>query len=80
MRKLIACLLLVVIFAAGCSSGFDREGTIDDIVSDGVPREQATCMVDAMVDEFSEEQLMSDDDPSPEDTEILFEIMTNCLG
>ena len=79
MRKFIATALLVVVFATGCTTTFDREGSIDELIGQGLNREQATCAVDEMVDEFGEEKLMSDDEPSAADEEILFEIMADCL-
>ncbi len=79
MRKFIAAISLVVVFATGCTTTFDREGSIEDLMEEGLDRQQAECAIDEMVDRFGEDKLMSDDDPTAAEQEVLFEIMSDCL-
>ena len=80
MRTFIATLALVVMFAASCSSGFDREATIEEMMTDGLTEGQATCLVDSLVDEFGEETVMSDEALGAVDQELVLGITVNCFN
>ncbi|MCP3939488.1 MAG: hypothetical protein GY708_29425 [Actinomycetia bacterium] len=75
MAGTVAISLLAL---AGCSS-FDREGSIEQSMDDfGMTRAQAECFVDDMVDEFGEDRVTSDDTPTDEEAEKIFEILATC--
>ena len=74
MAMLVGSLALVAGLAA-CTT-FDREGSIQEFVDLGLTEAQATCAVDGMVEEFGEDKLQSDDDPTPEDEAKILEIIS----
>jgi len=78
MAMLVGSLALVAGLAA-CTT-FDREGSIQEFVDLGLTEAQATCAVDGMVEEFGEDKLQSDDDPTPEDEAKILEIISNCAN
>jgi hypothetical protein len=89
-RVLSGCLALGLTFgAAACSKSIDKEGTVDNLVEQGImTREQAECTVDGIDDEFGDnddviDALSEGGDPadlSEEDQGKLTEIVTTCLG
>ena len=80
MKKLLASILLIfALFATSCSSSFDRQEAIDDLVEEGMTTADATCIVDEMVAEFGESKLNSNDEPTAEEEAQLFDIMSDCL-
>ena len=82
MRRAIATLVgacALVVGLAACTS-FDREGSIEEFVDLGMTEAQATCVVDAMVEEFGEDKLKSSDDPTPEEEAKVLEITASCLS
>lgn len=81
MKKSIATFIAaaLMLLVASCG-GFDRGGAIDDLVEAGFPEAQAACVVDGIVDELGEDRVTNDDDPTPEETEIIEEITLGCLS
>lgn len=81
IRRAIAMLVgacALVLGLAACTS-FDREGSIQEFVDAGLTEPQATCVVDAMIEEFGEDKLKSDDEPTAEEEAKVIEITTTCL-
>ena len=72
-------MLILAVFATSCSAGFDREEAINDLVDEGVERSQAECVIDGSIEEFGESKLGSNDEPTAEEEEKIFDIMTDCL-
>lgn len=79
-RALTALLGLVALGAAACGSSFDRGDTINELVDSGLDQATAECVVDEMIDEFGEDKLGSDDDPTAEEQAIVQDIMVDCLS
>jgi polyhydroxyalkanoate synthesis regulator phasin len=89
-RVLTGFLALGLAFgAAACSKSIDKEGTVDNLVEQGVmTREQAQCTVDRIDEEFGDDDDVIDalseggnvEDLSEEDSTKLTEIVTTCLG
>lgn len=85
MRKFLAALSLVIVFAASCAGdSFDREGLIETMMSDGLDEQQAACTVDGMVEEFGEEAVATDtftsgEGPGADAQERQLQILTRCL-
>jgi hypothetical protein len=84
MRR-IAIVGLAVLSAAGlvaCSDKVDREGTVDEMVEQGIPREQAECMVDRLVDELGDERALelndTDQELTAEEEELMGEVVLEC--
>ncbi|MEO1062515.1 MAG: hypothetical protein AAFZ07_13945 [Actinomycetota bacterium] len=78
-RGLILGGVIVLVAACGGGSSFDRDEAIDDMVATGLDRPDAECVVDAMVEEFGEDTLGSDDEPSPEQVERMVDLTTDCV-
>lgn len=77
--------LLGVAAAAGmalglgaCSGGVDRDGTVDLLVDSGLDRPVAECIVDKSIDQIDVDVLVEDREPTPEEEELLFEIIGEC--
>lgn len=80
-KTLVAALCALSLVAAGCGDDFDRDGAIDEMVEEtGLDRSTATCIVDDIVDEFGEDRVTSDDQPTDEEQVKITEIMTACLS
>ena len=89
MRKIaltVAALATLGLTAAGCSSTYSRDETIDNLVEDGgLTREEATCVVDKLEDEVGTDKLdeVVNDDPDNPPADVA-EAFTNayidCLG
>ena len=80
MKRLLGGVCLVALLVAGCGTKLDREGSIEELMESGLTRPQAECIIDSSVEEFGEEKVISDDDPTPEEEAILTEIAFECIG
>ena len=80
--KPAAALGALALTISACGTSLDREGTIDEMVNGGVPRDVATCIVDESVAEFGEDRILelNDEDGTPEENAKLEEITIGCLG
>lgn len=78
-RGLLLAGVIVMVAACGGGSSFDRDEAVDDMVATGLDREDAECVVDAMVDEFGESTLASDDEPTPEQVERMVDLTSACV-
>ncbi len=72
--------LLASALALGACGGIDREGSIDQLVETGLTRDQATCVLDASIDEFGEDRVTSDDDLTPEEEAAMTDIVVECMA
>lgn len=90
MRR-IAGVVLVAGLAFGLSAcgddKVDRQGTIDELVEQGMDEEQAECLVNGVTDELGDDKVLalneSDgeiDDLTAEEQAKLEEITLDCLG
>lgn len=86
MRKLSALALAasLVFGLAACSddsSSFNKDDAVQQLMDEGgLTEEQATCIVDAVEDEFGVDKLESQDELTDEDATKLGEITLDCLG
>ncbi|MDH3754636.1 MAG: hypothetical protein OEU32_12255 [Acidimicrobiia bacterium] len=81
-RKLVALGAMVVLGAAGCSGGLDRDGAIDSFADDfDVSTETATCVVDDLIGNLGEDrvdELAHDGVPTDDEVLVLFESLDGC--
>lgn len=89
MRKLAltaVALGVLGIGAAGCSSTYSREKTVDNLVEDGgLTEEQANCIVDVLEDEVGTEVLDENVEKDPEEwdpelTDAMVTASIDCIG
>lgn len=78
-RGLVLAGLMAAVAACGGGSSFDRAEAVDDMVATGLDRDDAECVVDAMVDEFGEDTVASDDEPTPEQVDRMIELTNACV-
>ena len=81
LRSMVAALAVVALATFGlaaCSESLDRDAAVQDMIDIGLTEDQANCAVDAMIDEFGEDRLISDDDPTDEEAAKIFEIIAEC--
>ncbi|MEM9132885.1 MAG: hypothetical protein AAF962_05995 [Actinomycetota bacterium] len=78
--KLMAMVAGAALVVSACSGGYDRQETIDDLVTDaGVDEATATCIVDGMEAQIGEDRLGERGDPTAEEEEIIVDITTECI-
>lgn len=65
---------------AACGDSYDRDDAIEEVMSSGVDRDVAVCIVDAVEDEFGIDKLNSSDDLTSEDEDKLTDITFECMG
>lgn len=75
----LAAVVALTMGLAACGSSFDREGAVEELMDGGLSEEQANCAVDAMIEEFGEDKLASDDDPTDEEQAIVIDIVSDCV-
>lgn len=75
----IGAAVALTIGLAACGTSFDRDGAVEELMDGGLTEEQANCAVDAMIEEFGEDKLASDDDPTPEEQAIAIDIVSGCV-
>ena len=73
----------LVLGTAACGSAYDRDETIDDLMTDsGLTEEQATCIVDRLEDEIGEDRLgergVSEEDLTEEELETFTNAFFDC--
>lgn len=80
IRTLIAAAAGLTLLA-GCSTTIDRDGSVDDLVDDGVARSVAECMVDGWVELLGDERMIALSDgaeASPDEELALRQLNTDC--
>lgn len=78
--KTVSGLLALGFIATACGATYSHEKSVDELVdSAGIDRATAECIVTGMEAEFSEEKLLSDDTPTPEDEAIVTSISSECI-
>ncbi|MEM9033378.1 MAG: hypothetical protein AAGD18_02200 [Actinomycetota bacterium] len=78
-RAAVGLTLALTIAACGGGSSFDRDDAVSDFVDSGLTQDQAECVVDAMVDEFGEELLASDAEPTEAQQDAMIDLTTDCV-
>lgn len=81
-HRLGLALSALALLAAACSSGFSRNDAIATLIEDGGMTEaQAACVVEGIedVDGMSIDYIASDADPSEDQREAMFAIVSECL-
>lgn len=80
--KLLVAALALALFAAACSTGYDRDSAFDDLTSDefGFTEEQANCILDAVEAQGLEDVVVEDDidNVDPADVEAVTDIFGEC--
>jgi hypothetical protein len=57
-RARAAVIVLIAVLASGCAAGgYNPDSLHDRLVRAGLPTSQATCVINAMVDKFGDNQL-----------------------
>ncbi len=79
IRRIAPLAIPAALLLASCGSSLDREGSIDELVESGLSRPVAECVIDTSVDEFGEDRVISDDDPTPEEEARIGEILFECM-
>jgi len=84
-RALVAGLGIVgalfLLGACGDDGGsFDRDAAVQEMVDSGLDEDTAGCIVDRMVEEFGEETVSSDRDPTAEEIDAMGDITIECMG
>lgn len=80
-RLFVAALSLVLV-AAACATGYDRDSAYDDLTSDrfGFTGEQANCILDNVEEQGLEDVVVEDDidNVDPADIEAVTDIFGEC--
>lgn len=74
-----ALLALLALSLTACGGGYDRQEAIDDLIDGGLDEATAECVVDGMEEEFGEDKLGSNDDPTDEELAIIEDISLDCV-
>ncbi|MEM8923266.1 MAG: hypothetical protein AAGD35_07160 [Actinomycetota bacterium] len=79
-NRLIAVLAAGAMLLAACSTEYDREEFIDELITDsGVDEATATCIADGAEAELGIERLESRGSLTEDEEAALTEIVTNCV-
>lgn len=77
-RGLIAAPVIAgVLLLGACSSEYSKDELITELEEEGIPSEQATCIVDGL--EEAGVPLDKFDEPSAEDEEKILEVTKACI-
>ena len=79
-RRAIALGLGAALALAACGDdgGVDRQEGIDAMVDAGFTEDEASCIVDRVIDEIGEDKIEADADLSDDDTAKMVEIVSDC--
>lgn len=78
-RRIVAVAGLLATLAGCGGTTSARDAAVDRAVDDGLERELAECVVDAVAAEFGEEALAEDYETTPAELDQMFEITGGCL-
>ena len=72
-------IVLIGALASGCAAGgYNADSLHDRLVNAGLRPAQATCVIDAMVDEFGDDQLNARTDPIAAEIRAERKVLTKC--
>jgi hypothetical protein len=72
-------IVLTALLASGCAAGgYNTDSLHDRLVDAGVPPARATCVIDAMVDEFGHDQLNARTAPIAAEINAERELLRKC--
>jgi hypothetical protein len=81
MRIKLAAGALALMAGLGACGGdsYNRDDAIEQLTDEGVTKEVATCIVDAVEDEFGIETLNANREPTAEEEAKIGEISLGCM-
>ena len=84
VRRISAVVLGAMLLLGACGGdSFDRDELIQELVDESggiVDETQASCIVDGMIEEFGEDKLNSNDDPTDEEQAKVLDLTLECVG
>ncbi len=83
LKRIVGLVALVLMVAAACGGGIDREGSVKEIqIGFGVDEETANCIFDEITDEISSDRLVElnkdDVDPTAAEVNAVTNAMSEC--
>jgi hypothetical protein len=72
-------IVLIGLLVSGCAAGgYNADSLHDRLVNAGLRSSQATCVINAMVKEFGEQQLDARTDPNAEEIQAERKLLRTC--